>query len=181
MGFLDEHPEKKIIVELPQLIRAVQGYRDQGYTRIVATIGSWDLKHVGQERYLFKARQQGDLLVVGVDTDRAIQRYKGPHRPIATEAERMESLSYLGFVDVVTPVDDVDAEGRWNYELLRAIRPDVFVAVVNDSYPPEQVEAIRLHCGEVVELERQAADTSTTAFVDRIKKMIEQEGGASGS
>lgn len=171
MGFFDEHPEKKIITELPRLIRAVQSFRDLGYERVVATIGSWDLKHVGQERYLFKASQQGDLLVVGVDTDRAMKRYKGPARPIVPEDERCESLSYLSFVSLVTLVDDVDADGRWNYELLRAIRPDVFIAVESDSYSDEQLAEIKTFVGELVTLPRQALGASTTIFTERIKEL----------
>ncbi len=181
MDYFEQHPERKIVLDLPELIRRVQALRDMG-CKIVATIGSWDLKHIGQERYLRKAREHGDILVVGVDSDRAIHSYKGPNRPIATQEERCESLSYLSFVDVVTLVDDVDKSGRWNYELLRAIKPDVYIAVEDDSYTEEQLSEIRGYVGELILLPRQAADTSTSSFIERIKRshMLDEASEAGG-
>lgn len=83
-------------------------------------------------------------------------------------------LSYQTCVDFITLLDDVDEQGRWQYELLRKIKPDVFVAV-EDSYPESQITEIRKHSGEVVILPRQAENTSTTRMVqETVKKHLEQ-------
>lgn len=158
---------KKIISDLKSLVKITDGLREAG-CKIVVTIGSWDQLHVGHCRYLKKAKEHGDILVAGVDSDRAIKVYKGPLRPMIPEGERLEMLSYQGFVDFLTMVDDVDEKGKWQYALIKAIRPDIFIAVV-DSYPQEQIEEIKTYCADVVVLERQA-ETSTSNQLRKIMK-----------
>jgi len=111
---------------------------------------------------------------VGVDTDRAIKLYKGELRPVIPQDERCEMLSYQDCVDFITLIDDLDEKGRWQYELIKKLKPDIFVAV-EDSYPPEQLEEIKKHCSELIVLPRQAENTSTTRLIqDTIKKQLDQ-------
>lgn len=159
---------RKIVDDLFRLRSIVEEQRRQN-KRIVVTIGSWDLLHIGHCRYLERASWAGDVLVVGVDSDEVVRRYKGEGRPIVPETERAEMLTNLSFVDFITYVRDADDKGVWLYELIRQIRPDVFVAV-EDSYPPDQQRDIELLCGELAVLPRQAEDTSTTDVVQRIMK-----------
>jgi rfaE bifunctional protein nucleotidyltransferase chain/domain len=134
--------------------------------RLVVTIGTYDLVHIGHARYLEVARAQGHILIVGVDSDRAVKIYKkDPSRPMVPEVERMEMLLHTRPVDYVTLVDDVNEGGSWEYGLLKAVQPQVFVAV-EDSYPEQQLEDIREFCGEVVILPRQA-ETSTSEQIRR--------------
>lgn len=166
-------PRHKIIGDYTALAEAARGLKAIGH-RIVMTIGSWDLLHIGHVRYLNNAKSKGDVLIVGVDTDRAIKLYKGPLRPVVPYEERCEMLSYQTCVDLVTPVDDVDDAGKWQYGLIKAVHPDVFVAV-EDSYPEAQLAEMRLHSGEVVVLPRQAQNTSTTNLVQgAVKKHLDQ-------
>jgi D-beta-D-heptose 7-phosphate kinase/D-beta-D-heptose 1-phosphate adenosyltransferase len=164
---------KKIIRDYKTLSNIIEGLKAAGYS-VVLTIGSWDMLHIGHVRYLNKARDHGDVLVVGVDTDRAIKLYKGELRPVIPGEERCEMLSYQTCVDFITPVDDIDKKGRWGYDLLKKLRPDVFVAV-EDSYPQSQLKEIKRYCGRLVVLPRQAANTSTTRFIQgTIKKQLDQ-------
>lgn len=166
-------PGHKIVRDYTALAEASRGLRAIGH-KVAMTIGSWDLLHIGHVRYLTNAKACGDMLIVGVDTDRAIKLYKGPLRPVVPYEERCEMLSYQTCVDLITPVDDVDDAGKWQYGLIKAVRPDVFVAV-EDSYPESQLEEIRKHCGDVVVLPRQAQNTSTTNLVQgAVKKHLDQ-------
>ncbi len=166
-------PPYKIVNDYDTLAKVAEGFRAVN-RKIVLTIGSWDLLHIGHVRYLLRAKSQGDLLIVGVDTDRAIKFYKGPLRPIVPENERMEMLSYQSCVDFITRLDDVDDQGRWQYELLKKIKPDVFVAV-EDSYPKKQLADIKKHCKKLVVFPRQAENTSTTRMIqDTVKKHLDQ-------
>ncbi len=158
----------KIVNSLALLKRYIGACRILG-AKVVITIGSWDMLHIGHVRYLMRARASGDVLVVGVDTDRAVKLYKGPNRPIIPQSERMEMVSYLACVNFVTPVDDVDPKGQWKFALLDALRPEVFVAV-QDSYPQEQRRQIRKRCGKLIVLPRQAEETSSTDTIQRILK-----------
>lgn len=165
MDFLNGNDAKRKIVEdYDALSRVVEGLRAIN-RKVVVTIGSWDLLHIGHVRYLRKAREQGDLLIVGVDTDETIRRYKGEHRPVVPFVERCEMLTYQSCVDFVTGISDVDEKGKWLYALIKKIKPDVFVAV-EDSYPPEQVADIKKHASEVVVFPRQAENTSTSKMIE---------------
>lgn len=90
--------------------------------KVVFTNGVFDLLHPGHIRYLRAARAEGDLLIVGVNSDRSVRAIKGPSRPITPEAERAEILSALTSVDAVTIFDeDTPAE------IIRRVQPDVLV------------------------------------------------------
>jgi rfaE bifunctional protein nucleotidyltransferase chain/domain len=164
---------QKIVNDYDTLAKVIDGLRAVNY-RVIVTIGSWDLLHIGHVRYLLRAKEYGDVLVVGVDTDRAIKLYKGELRPVIPEAERLEMLSYQSPVDFVTLIDDLDENSAWQYELIKKLKPDVFVAV-EDSYPKEQLEEIKKYCTELVVLPRQAENTSTTRLIQgTIKKQLDQ-------
>ena len=85
--------------------RLVERLRAEG-KRIVFTNGVFDLLHPGHLRYLRKARALGDVLIVGVNSDRSVQANKGPGRPITPEGERVEILASLDCVDAVVTFDE---------------------------------------------------------------------------
>lgn len=88
--------------------------------RVVLANGCFDLLHVGHVRYLEGARALGDLLIVGVNSDAAVRRLKGPGRPIMPASERAEVLAALRAVDHVVVFDDDTADG-----LVAVLRPAV--------------------------------------------------------
>ena len=90
--------------------------------RIVFTNGCFDLLHIGHIRYLEEAKSFGDILVVGLNSDRSVQRLKGPDRPILPEGERAEILSGLGCVDYVTVFDEPTP-----LELISSLQPHILV------------------------------------------------------
>ncbi|MBI4134748.1 MAG: adenylyltransferase/cytidyltransferase family protein [Candidatus Sungbacteria bacterium] len=159
---------RKVTPDYRELKRKVEAHKVLGH-KIVCTIGSWDMLHIGHLRYLHRAKEHGDILIVGVDSDRGIKAYKNPLRPVIPEDERMEMLSYQAPVDYITLVDDIDDEGLWSYELLQEVPIDVFVAV-EDSYPDDQLNKIRVHCSEIVVLPRQAEKTSSTDIIQNVVK-----------
>ena len=96
-------------------------HRRNGKT--VATLnGSFDLLHAGHLYILYEASKTADLLVVALNTDASVRRYKSPSRPIIPLKERMEMVAALSFVDYVTWFDEDDPRN-----LLRLLRPDVHV------------------------------------------------------
>jgi D-glycero-beta-D-manno-heptose 1-phosphate adenylyltransferase len=88
--------------------------------RIVFANGCFDILHVGHTRYLAAAREEGDLLVVGVNSDSSTRTLKGSARPILGEMARAELVAALAAVDYVTIFDELNVE-----PLLTALRPDV--------------------------------------------------------
>lgn len=86
------------VLSQSQIDSALSPFRNSK-KNIVFTNGCFDLLHVGHVRYLQEARKQGDLLVVGVNSDASTKRLKGPTRPVQNENDRAEILAALGCVD----------------------------------------------------------------------------------
>jgi D-glycero-beta-D-manno-heptose 1-phosphate adenylyltransferase len=108
-------------VTLQQAVALVERSRAAG-GRIVFTNGVFDLLHAGHVRYLQHARSLGDVLIVGLNSDRSVRANKGPGRPITPENERAEILEALTPVDAVVVFDD-----ETPYDLIKALQPDVLV------------------------------------------------------
>jgi D-beta-D-heptose 7-phosphate kinase/D-beta-D-heptose 1-phosphate adenosyltransferase len=114
-------PRTKLL-PLPTLRRRLAALRRAGQ-RVVFTNGVFDLLHPGHVRYLRAAKRLGDVLVVGLNSDRSVRRLgKGSDRPLVKQADRAEVLAALEMVDYVT-VFGQDTP----YELIRALQPDVLV------------------------------------------------------
>jgi D-beta-D-heptose 7-phosphate kinase/D-beta-D-heptose 1-phosphate adenosyltransferase len=90
--------------------------------RVVFTNGVFDLLHPGHVRYLRAARQEGEALIVAINSDRSVRSNKGPDRPVTPESERAELLAALDCVDAVTVFDDPTPAA-----VVAAIQPDVLV------------------------------------------------------
>ena len=109
------------IVNLEELSDRSENLRAAG-KKLVATNGCFDLLHVGHVRYLRAARALGDLLVVGLNSDRSVRELKGAGRPIMTEIDRAEILAALECVDLVTIFPEIRAT-----RFLAAARPAIYV------------------------------------------------------
>jgi D-glycero-beta-D-manno-heptose 1-phosphate adenylyltransferase len=125
-GFQKDIDTKPLAIELSQkilgeamLLAAIESARSNG-RRIVLANGCFDLLHVGHIRYLQAARACGDLLVVGINSDRAVAELKGEGRPVMPEYERAEIIAALSCVDYVTIFDELTIE-----KLLLTLKPDV--------------------------------------------------------
>jgi len=90
--------------------------------RVVVTNGCFDLLHVGHVTYLEAARQLGDLLLVGLNSDAGVHQLKGPDRPVNTEADRAAVMAALQSVDAVCVFEDFTAT-----RFLAAAQPDIYV------------------------------------------------------
>ena len=166
------HKHSSPILDYSELKKLIDAHKTLG-RRIVCTIGSWDMLHIGHLRYLIKAKEQGDVLIVGADSNRGIKIYKNELRPIIPQEERMEMLQYQECVDYVTLVDDIDEHGKWQYGLIQTIRPYLFVTTP-ESYSEEQIRDIRQYSDEVLVLPRQAESTSSSEIIEStVKKHLE--------
>ncbi len=130
--------------------------------KIVLTQGTFDFIHIGHFLYLEKAKNKGDVLLVGVDSDKKVKERKGPDRPIVSEDERVAMLSHVTHVDNVF-IKDEKAK-KWHY--IKLIKPDVLIAT-EETYTPAQVKQLREFCGSIVILKPQAT-TSTSAKIRRL-------------
>ncbi len=100
---------------------AISVYREQN-KKIVFTNGCFDLLHIGHIRYLNQARAQGDILIVGVNSDASVQKLKGPTRPIQNENDRAEILAALKAVSHTIIFSE-----ETPLELIKKVKPDFLV------------------------------------------------------
>jgi D-beta-D-heptose 7-phosphate kinase/D-beta-D-heptose 1-phosphate adenosyltransferase len=117
----EHHQHAGKVRTLDELLPELTRHRAAG-KRIAFTNGCFDLIHLGHVKYFQFAKAQGDLLVVGVNTDASIRRLKGDKRPIIQENDRIGVLEELESIDYIVRFDDDTP-----MELIRAIRPSVLV------------------------------------------------------
>lgn len=110
--------EEKIV---PRDFFAWNDLKRQG-RKIVFTNGCFDVLHFGHVHYLLQAKELGDVLVVGLNSDDSVRRLKGPTRPVNGEKERAFVLAALACVDYVVVFDEDTPK-----ELIETVRPDVLV------------------------------------------------------
>ena len=156
---------KKRLVSQSDLLNLGEQLREKS-KKIVFTAGSWDLIHAGQCRYLEKAKERGDVLVVGVSSNDAIKKVKGPNKPILDEKIRAEMLTFLRSVDFVTILPEPSCVAS-----LGLLRPDVFITVkedwTNDYQNSKEYKTVTKYGGEVMVVDRQSTAISTTKIVQR--------------
>ena len=149
--------------DLPSLLERLAARRRTGH-QIVFTNGCFDLLHPGHVQYLGAARELGDVLVVGLNSDASVRRLKGAGRPVLRAAERACVLAGLAAVDYVVVFDDDTP-----LALIRAITPDVIVKGADwaaaDIVGGPEVEA----AGGRVERVEVVPGVSTSEIIRRIR------------
>ena len=135
--------------------------------KIVFTNGCFDIIHAGHVRYLAAAKNFGDALIVGLNTDESVRRLKGAHRPINSQEDRAEVLLALKAVDHVIFFGEQTAEN-----LIAEVKPDVYVKGGDYSLETLPEAKIVQGYGGRVELVNLVAGRSTTNVV---KKILEAE------
>jgi D-beta-D-heptose 7-phosphate kinase/D-beta-D-heptose 1-phosphate adenosyltransferase len=132
--------------------------------RVVFTNGVFDLLHPGHVRYLQAARDEGDVLVVGLNSDRSVRAYKGPSRPITPEHERAEILAALACVDAVVIFDEETPAA-----IIQAVQPDVLVK--GADWAADAIvgrDTVEARGGRVIRVPVEQG-WSTSAIIKRIK------------
>jgi D-beta-D-heptose 7-phosphate kinase/D-beta-D-heptose 1-phosphate adenosyltransferase len=132
---------------------------------VVFTNGVFDILHTGHVRYLQAARALGEVLVVGVNSDRSVRAIKGPDRPINAEAERAEVLLALACVDAVVIFDE-----ETPHQIISTVQPDVLVKGA-DWGPTDIIgrDVVEKRGGRVVRIPL-VEGQSTTALIQQVKQ-----------
>lgn len=152
------------LLTLPQAKRWAAAARRRG-ERIVATNGCFDLLHFGHVRYLQRARQLGDRLILGLNADKSVRQLKGPLRPLVPEHQRAVVVAALACVDAVVIFREKRA-----VKFLAAVRPDIYVK--GGDYRPETLDPTeRAALGDAqIEILPFEPGFSTTGLIEKIRR-----------
>lgn len=152
----------KKILTLEDLVTRLGKVRKSGQ-KIVFTNGCFDIMHVGHVRYLADARSEGDLLVVGLNSDASVRIIKGDKRPIVRQNHRAEVLASLGCVDFIVIFDEPDP-----LKLIQTLKPDVLVK--GEDWTEDAIvgaESVKSQGGKIVRISF-VEESSTTAIIEKI-------------
>ena len=131
--------------------------------KIVFTNGCFDILHRGHIEYLSSAAGFGDVLIIGLNTDRSVKDIKGSERPCQDEYSRALILSSLNFVDAVVMFDE-----KTPYNLIKLIQPDILVK--GSDYKAEDIvgyDIVKARGGEVVTIDY-IEGYSSSDIIDRL-------------
>jgi rfaE bifunctional protein nucleotidyltransferase chain/domain len=143
--------------------RALCASLRQSGLRVVFTNGCFDLLHSGHVRYLEQARDQGDLLVVAINSDSSVRRIKGAGRPVVGQEDRGEVLAALYCVDVVVVFEESDP-----LVVIQQLQPDILVK--GADWPRDRIvgaDFVESRGGRVITIPL-VDGQSTTCIIDRI-------------
>ncbi|MGR3219531.1 MAG: D-glycero-beta-D-manno-heptose 1-phosphate adenylyltransferase [Candidatus Anammoxibacter sp.] len=157
-------PLNSKIKDINDLLEILQNNRKNG-DKVVFTNGCFDLLHVGHVEYLKFSRSQGNIFVVGLNSDKSVSTLKGPDRPFVSEKDRAKLLAALESVDYVTLFDETTP-----LDLIKKIKPDVLVK--GEDWRDAGVvgrEFVESYGGKVV-LAPLVKGVSTSNIVSRIVK-----------
>jgi D-glycero-beta-D-manno-heptose 1-phosphate adenylyltransferase len=151
------------ILNKAEALPAVNEWKKKG--KVVFTNGCFDILHLGHIDYLEKARNLGEKLIVGLNTDKSIGRIKGPERPITDENSRARIIAALEFIDAVILFDE-----ETPYDLISYLKPDILVK--GDDYTVENIVGadVVIQNGGTVETISLVKGYSTSNIISKIKK-----------
>lgn len=155
---------ESLILDRTDLTAAISKLRSNDATIVLAN-GCFDLFHVGHVRYLQGAKALGDVLVVGVNSDRQTKQLKGKGRPFMPENERAEIVAALGCVDLVTIFDEPSVE-----QLIRTIRPDIHAKGTDYTAETVPERNIIREVGGRVAIVGDPKDHSSTELISKVSR-----------
>ena len=152
------------IKSLAEASQQVKAWQKEGQ-KVVFTNGCFDLLHLGHVDYLEKARNLGDKLVLGLNTDSSVSRFKGPERPLQDQNSRARVLAGLQFIDLVVFFDEDTPQN-----LISELVPNILVK--GSDYLAENIvgaDVVKKNGGEVKTIDF-VPGYSTTRIVEKIKR-----------
>ena len=163
---MKHYPEiENKIVSFERLLSIVHDLKSRGKT-IVTNNGSYDIVHLGHILGLFESKRQGDVLIVGVNSDVSVRSYKSPNRPINDEYMRCHLIAALSCTDYVFLFDDLDPR-----EWLKKIQPHVHTNGAEYGEDCIERDVIESHGGKVYLLPM-VEGYKTTSIIEKIRYLF---------
>jgi len=161
---------KEKIKTLEEIKKIAEDLRKKG-RKIVTINGSFDMLHWGHIMSLREAKEQGDVLIVGLNSDDSVRKYKSIYRPIIPQEQRSETLAAIEYVDYIVIMDQAEIA----VPLIMAVRPDVHAN--SKEYGEKCVEKVAIDdVGAKLFLIPKYNKVSTTGIIKKIIDTYNKEG-----
>ncbi len=147
----------------------IQKYRKEG-KKIVTTNGTFDIVHVGHVRLLKEAKEQGDILILGLNSDVSVKAYKSELRPIVPQDERAELLLAFRYIDVILIFDEPES-----LRFVKEVQPDIHVKDSTYGYDLIERPIVEEYGGKIHLVEKSAH--STTNIIEKVLDIYRKEAG----
>lgn len=154
-------PTREKIKTLDELLILREQVKQQG-KKVVTTNGSYDIVHAGHIRSLEESKAQGDILMVGINSDSSVKQYKSPDRPIIPEQYRAEMIAGLECVDYVFIFDELNP-----IDFVNKLKPDVHTNSADYGEDCVEAEAVKNNGGRL-HLLKKYEGYSTSLIIDKI-------------
>lgn len=149
--------------DIPSLVKKI---KSQGKT-ITLVGGCFDILHYGHLEFLEKAKNQGNVLFVMLESDESIKKRKGKNRPIHSQIDRANILSSVKSVDYILLLPHLKTDLEY-YNLVKSIEPDIIAVTEKDPAYNNKVEQAEMVGGKVVEVVSLIPNISTKELIERI-------------
>lgn len=160
---------KKKFIDPVKLPEKISELRSSGQ-KIATLNGSFDLLHAGHLHMIHEASQVADILIVALNTDRSIQEYKSPLRPIISLESRLQMMAALEFVDFVTCFDEVDPRN-----ILEIIKPNIHVNGAEYGSNCIEADTVLKHGGKI-HIVSLIPGLSTSQIIHKITSTTDKKG-----
>ena len=154
------------IISLQALYRQFPQIRNS--QKIVLVTGCFDILHTTHEVFLQKARQEGDLLLVGLETDNRVRQIKGRGRPVNVWIKRAQNLARLSATDFVFPLPEKMAEPEVQYSLIASIKPDILAVSSHTANLDKKKAIVEKFGGKLRIVLPHNPSISSTLLLDKI-------------
>jgi D-beta-D-heptose 7-phosphate kinase/D-beta-D-heptose 1-phosphate adenosyltransferase len=153
----------------PSLQQTLERLHNQ-QKKVVLVTGVFDVLHSEHEAFLKKAKQQGDFLVVALESDQRVRQIKGSGRPINNQLARLQNLLRLSIADEVFILPDDFGSPAQHEELIRQIKPDFLAISSHTAHQPEKKKIVEKYGGQLAIVHQHNPAISSTQIIEANKR-----------
>jgi D-beta-D-heptose 7-phosphate kinase/D-beta-D-heptose 1-phosphate adenosyltransferase len=163
----------KSVTELPNQVASLVSTAHQEHQRIVLVTGVFDLLHQEHEIFLRKAKEEGDILLVGIESDPRVRRTKGEGRPVNPEDKRLTNLADWKIADCVFILPDEFDTPDQRRAFIHTVRPSILAVSAHSPFLEAKQALLSEVGGEVKVVHEHNPTVSTTILLEKIDKIDE--------
>jgi len=153
---------------IKNILQTLENSRKNGKTIVLAT-GFFDLLHEEHKKFLLKARQAGDVLVVGVESDVRVKKIKGEGRPIHTQKVRLQQIKDLSYVNEVFVLPDEFSLPQDHEQLIAHIRPNILAISSHSDHQDKKRALVEKYGGELRIVHQHNPQVSTSQLLSGVQ------------